>query len=197
MKKVKPTRKFIRWTKEDEQVLIDKYPTVKALDIAVELRRTRRAVVTKARKLGLSAEYRDNPGAFKKGQKPWNKGLKNVNGYSSTRWKKGESPRHNAKKIGETWAVNCKGTYYVYIKTERGRELYSHYLWRQRTGKEVPEGYIIRHKDGNTTNHEKDNLMCISRAENVRMNHDRKKAAKTYKISKQGGYFNAVLNGYV
>ena len=197
MKKVKPTRKFIRWTKEEEQLLIEKYPTVKALDIAAELRRTRRAVVTKARKLGLSAEYRDNPGAFKKGQKPWNKGLKNVNGYSSTRWKKGESPRHNAKKIGETWAVNCKGTYYVYIKTERGRELYSHYLWRQRTGKEVPEGYIIRHKDGNTTNHEKDNLMCISRAENVRMNHDRKKAAKTYKISKQGGYFNAVLNGYV
>ena len=197
MKKVKPTRKFIRWTKEEEQLLMDKYPTVKAADIAAELRRTRRAVVTKARKLGLSAEYRDNPGAFKKGQKPWNKGLKNVNGYSSTRWKKGESPRHNAKKIGETWAVNCKGTYYVYIKTERGRELYSHYLWRQRTGKEVPEGYIIRHKDGNTTNHEKDNLMCISRAENVRMNHDRKKAAKTYKISKQGGYFNAVLNGYV
>ena len=197
MKKVKPTRKFIRWTKEEEQLLIDKYPTVKAADIAAELRRTRRAVVTKARKLGLSAEYRDNPGAFKKGQKPWNKGLKNVNGYSSTRWKKGESPRHNAKKIGETWAVNCKGTYYVYIKTERGRELYSHYLWRQRTGEEVPEGYIIRHKDGNTTNHEKNNLMCISRAENVRMNHDRKKAAKTYKISKQGGYFNAVLNGYV
>ena len=197
MKKVKPTRKFIRWTKEEEQLLIDKYPTVKAADIAAELRRTKKGVIAKARKLGLNAEYRYNTGAFKKGHKTWNKGLKNVNGYSSSRWKKGESPRSNAKKIGETWAVNCKGTYYVYIKTERGRELYSHYLWRQRTGEEVPEGYIIRHKDGNTTNHEIDNLMCISRAENVRMNHDGKKAAKTYKIAKEGGYFNAVLNGLV
>lgn len=197
MKKVKPTRKFIRWTKEEEQVLIEKYPTIKALDIAVELRRTKKGVIAKARKLGLNAEYRYNPGAFKKGHKTWNKGLKNVNGYSSSRWKKGESPRSNAKKIGETWAVNCKGTYYVYIKTERGRELYSHYLWRKRTGEEVPEGYIIRHKDGNTTNHEIDNLMCISRAENVRMNHDAKKASRSLKIAKNGGYFNAVLNGYV
>lgn len=197
MKKVKPTRKFIRWTKEEEAILIEKYATVKAADIATELRRTKKGIMYKARKLGLNAEHRENTGAFKKGQKPWNKGLKNVNGYSSTRWKKGESPRCNAKKIGETWAVNCKGTYYVYIKTERGRELYSHYLWRQRNGKEVPEGYIIRHKDGNTTNHEADNLMCISRAENVRMNHNAKKASRTMKISKNGGYFNAVLNGLV
>ena len=197
MKKVKPTRKFIRWTKEEEQVIIEKYPTVKAEDIAAELRRTKKGVMAKAHKLGLNAVSRENKGAFKKGQKPWNKGLKNVNGYSSTRWKKGESPRCNAKKIGETWAVNCKGTYYVYIKTERGRELYSHYLWRKRTGEEVPEGYIIRHKDGNTTNHEKDNLMCISRAENARMNHNPEKTSRTMKITKNGGYFNAVLNGYV
>lgn len=59
------------------------------------------------------------------------------------------------------------------------------------------EGYIIRYKDGNMMNYEKDNLMCIFCVENVWINYDGKKVVKIYKIVKEGGYFNVVLNGYV
>jgi hypothetical protein len=90
-----------------------------------------------------------------------------------------------------------KGKDYKFTKTERGIERLSHYVYRMNTGKEVPKNYCIRFKDGDSMNCDFDNLLCISRSENARMNYNREAASKTMLIKSAGGYINALLMGKI
>ena len=51
-------------------------------------------------------------------------------------------------------------------KRYRVKYCYEHHLvWEEHTGRPVPVGFIIHHKDGNKTNNKLDNLCCITEHE--------------------------------
>jgi hypothetical protein len=54
-----------------------------------------------------------NSGRFEKGLIPWNKGLKGVNGYSPSRFKKGHINTHSLREIG---SERISQKYGVFIK---------------------------------------------------------------------------------
>jgi hypothetical protein len=59
---------------------------------------------------------------------------------------------------------------YKYIKVADGVwDLYQRHVWREANG-EIPEGYIVRFRDGDQMNCELSNLMLVSTAENRQMN---------------------------
>ena len=110
----------------------------------------------------------DNNGRYNSNNVPWNKGLKQpIPGSEKTWFKKGNTPK-NARKVGEIYIRNEKGTQYKYIKyAEDKRPMPLHrYLWEQAHGK-IPKYSLVVFKDGDTLNCTLENLECITRAENV------------------------------
>lgn len=71
--------------------------------------------------------------------------------------------------IGErkVWRMNNRPT--VVIKLKDGFVHYAHWLWQQVHGP-VPEGSVVRLKDGNPMNVTLDNMQCITRAEHAQRN---------------------------
>ena len=94
----------MKWTPQQVEWLKELYPDTSNNQIAKLLGRTEPSVLQKAIKLGLkkSQEYMaSNPGGFKEGLQPWNKGINWDSGgrSSQTRFKKGQAP-HNWHPIG-------------------------------------------------------------------------------------------------
>lgn len=113
-------------------------------------------------------------GQFQKGLVPWNKGTKGVMKANSGTFKKGNMPAQTAKCDGEIriryWSKKSKQDPQKYIRISLGKwELLSHYVWKKANGA-IPHGCIIAYKDGNTMNCELDNLMLMTRAENMARN---------------------------
>jgi hypothetical protein len=114
-------------------------------------------------------------GKLQKGNKPWNTGTKGVckpNGGSFT---KGSKPA-NHKPIGHERICSKDG--FILIKVDevnphtgfKGWYRHKHIvIWESEHGA-VPDGYIIRLRDGNKLNCELSNLVCVSQAVNLRMN---------------------------
>ena len=110
-------------------------------------------------------------GHYAKGSEPWNKGLKGVNGFSSTRFNPGEHS-WNRVPIG-TERITRDG--YVEVKTRDGHGVKNwrgkHILvWQEHHGKKVPAGHVVIFGDGNHFNFEPDNLILVSRKQLVRLN---------------------------
>ena len=125
----------------------------------------------------------DKQGRFLPGHTPWNKGIKGLDiGGKETRFKKGNEP-HNTKYDGCITVRHHKRTNekYKYIRIAKGKWVLLHrYIWEQHKGK-IPQGYVIRFKDGDTLNCAIDNLECISRKENLVRNQDMEKMRKSMK----------------
>ena len=117
----------------------------------------------------------NSDGRFKKGQRSFNKGLKQTDFMSpeaiertkATRFQKGQKPT-NWKPIGSE-RITKDG--YIEIKTaEPGTwELKHRVVWQEANG-EVPEGHAILFLDQDRTNCSLDNLMLVKRTELVRIN---------------------------
>lgn len=116
-----------------------------------------------------------NDGCIKKGNTPSNKGKK-WNEYMSkesqskvmkTTFKKGNVPS-NHRKIGEE-RINVDG--YVEIKTREPNkwELKQRVLYKKYYGS-IPKGNIVIFADNNKLNFRKENLIAISRKENLILN---------------------------
>lgn len=120
-----------------------------------------------------------NKGQFKKGNVPYNKGMKRGSVSPNTEFKKGNhSP--NFKGYGkpsivgsrkevitttpETTTAKSRGRTY----TTRKRTSYARYLWQQHHGP-IPEGFII-YNNGHPTQFSIQDLEMISRAELVKRN---------------------------
>lgn len=120
-------------------------------------------------------------GRFVKGTETWNKGVKGLKNTSSTKFKKGELPwntqplytiRIGKKKCG--W--NCKE-----IKIAHKKWIgYHRFLWELHYGP-IPPKHIVTFKNGDSMDYSIENLECISKSENVKRNHNRKKASVTMK----------------
>lgn len=184
--------KYKRWTREEEQVLIEKYPDMDTGELAKQLGRKTKQLYDKANRLGLvkSKEYRAilkaksarnliKHGAksrFKKGNKPFNKG-KSWDDYMSedgkkgamkTTFKKGEVP-YNLRPVGSTRRDHDG---YVLIKVSDNPhkwELAHRALWKQHNG-DIPDEAIVTFKDGNKLNITIENLELSSREEMMKNN---------------------------
>jgi hypothetical protein len=114
-------------------------------------------------------------GYFPKGHIPWNAGTKGLMKLNSGNFKKGHIPA-NRRPVGSERIDSKDG--YVLIKV-RERNPYTGFptrfrlkhvvLWEKKNGP-VPPGKIVIFRDGDKYNFRPGNLICISRAEHVRLN---------------------------
>ena len=70
---------------------------------------------------------------------------------------------------GQRIWINQNGKPYKVIKLKDGYVPYSHWLYEQIYGP-VPEGYVVRMKDGDNTNVVPENLELITRQEHAKRN---------------------------
>lgn len=106
-------------------------------------------------------------GQFERGESPWNKGTIGVMRSNVTSFAKGHRP-HNWQPVG-TRRISHDG--YIEIKIKEPRTWKAKHLltWERHYGP-VPEGMMIKFKDGNKTYCAIDNLELVSRAENMILN---------------------------
>ena len=177
---------------QHDQFLRDNYLTMPVKTIASAIgKKSDITVRTRLRQLGLVIpqeiiEQRKKDSRFKKGQIPVNKGKKQseymspeiIERTKATRFKKGQvSP--NKLGIGSitirSYGVNSKrGANYKikFIKVGEGKfdwiPLHIH-NWLE-SGQEIPEGFVLAFKDGNSLNSVVENLHLISMKENMLRN---------------------------
>lgn len=109
-------------------------------------------------------------GRFKKGHVPFNKGKKNVTGFSSTRFKKGQRPK-NFKEVGSLrFPSNPKE--YVMIKVANPSKWrpYHVIVWEKANNKPIPRQGVVIFLDGNNRNFEPSNLFLITKEELLAFN---------------------------
>ena len=116
-------------------------------------------------------------GQFPKGNIPWNKGIYYQPKNLPKRWSM-TNPAPQWAKEGDIRVHHEKGVPYRVIKLNGKWCYYHRYIWEQHYGA-IPKGYIVRFINGNTMDDALENLECISRADNIRRNHNRKKASCT------------------
>ena len=91
-------------------------------------------------------------------------GLKNG---TNSRFKKGNIPQ-NHKPVG-TERLGKDGYVEIKISDPNKWQLKHRYVWEKENGK-VPKGMVLIFKDNNKLNIDLDNLILISRAENMKIN---------------------------
>ncbi len=183
MKKTRKTYKKKAWTAEDDAYLQQHFANTKTEALAAYFGVSYSAVSSRASSLNLkkSNHYLKKHGnrldgvigcqtRFKKGQPPWNKGMKGLQmGGVETQFKKGNAP-HNTKHDGAISIRKHKGVPYQYIRVAKAMWQMLHvYVWEEVNGA-VPSDKIIVFKDKNTMNCDLDNLEMIDRKENMRRN---------------------------
>lgn len=166
------------WLPEDMALLEREYPTTHTPTLAKQMKRTPSSVYQKALGMGLkkTPEYLATAAAgrlnkessigkrFKKGHETWNKGMKgwSPEGTHATRFQKGQMPAQHVP-VGTTRVLKDG---YVEVKTAEPRtwDLLHHKVWLD-AGRELPDGYALRFRDGNKQNCALDNLFLQNRAE--------------------------------
>ena len=182
------------------QEIIKLYPDKPASEIAKQFGRPISSIYKTAQRYGVkkSDTFKNSPlsGRVQKGQHlspstelktghtPWSKGnsaceifktKESLEKHISTRWKKGMKP-HTTKYDG---AITVRrmlpdGTggvipYKMIRLSENNWEFLNRYLWKKHYG-DIPPGYNVVFKDGNTLNCVIENLECISNADLIRRN---------------------------
>jgi len=171
-----------KFTEADEQFIKDNFLLMPIKHIANKLNATSGRVMRFLDKNDLEIpkelrEKRKLNGVIKKGNIPFNKGLKQsdymdkeaIEKTKATRFKKGIKP-HHTKKNGDIVAIKDRDIFYKYIKIKDNHwVLYHRYLWEQVNG-EIPDNLILVFKDKNTDNVVIDNLELITRSESMLRN---------------------------
>ncbi len=179
---LKPSKHF--WTPEEDAMLRELYPNTLSADIAKRVGLPVGSVHDRAARLGIrkdkawvSENSREvqrrngNPGRFRKGLEPWNKGKRCPGLGGETTFRPGNRP-HTWRPIG-TERISKDG--YLQRKVTDDGPARRHYksvhiiVWEAANG-QVPPGHAVIMKDGNKQNLALDNLELVSRAELMRRN---------------------------
>lgn len=119
------------------------------------------------RKLNIDYKYEKyNAGCFKRGFSAWNKGVKT--GVKPRRYDKNGDVIWLEKPIGSE-RVEKKGYTLVKIKVPNTWEYKQRVIWKEIHG-EIPTNHVIIFADGNKSNFDIDNLICISKNELRQLN---------------------------
>jgi len=178
----------VAWTAAQDAVLLARYADTPTAALAATIGCSVGSVYRRAYQLGLakSAAYFASPAAgrtngrqgigtrFKKGQVPQNKGLRRP-GWSMGRMRETQFPKgslpHNTVPVG-TETVRRDGYTWVKVRADavpaRRGWVSKHQAVYEAAHGPIPEGHIVRFKDGNITHFALDNLECVSRAEHAR-----------------------------
>lgn len=111
---------------------------------------------------------------FKKGNKPWNAGLKGLHLSPNTEFKKGEvtGEKHPSWRGGEQkFSNDC-----VYLNVGANKRVRRPKKVYEDAHGEVPNGWIMYHLDGDRYNDTLDNLIAIPRSVLVNINAGRMNA---------------------
>lgn len=174
------------WTEKEIKFITENYSDMNTTDIATILNRPISGVYGKAYIMGLKkskeylakmlereskrlAEFGKNY-QFKKGNVPYNYGQKMstilYEKCQKTMFKKGRKP-HNIRQEGEE-SKSTDGYTYVKIADNDWR-LKHRVIWEQVNGP-IPEDHIVVFKDNNLLNFDINNLLLISKADNMLRN---------------------------
>ncbi len=184
--------KIHKYTKNEENVIINNYGKLGAAELSKMLGIPKRSLTNKVKRLrdkGLisqkAADQQRRKSYFVKGHTPANKGKK-ITDYMSeeavkkvklSTFKKGHVPG-NTLYNGAVVIRNQNNNQYAYIRVACGKwEPLHRFRWKRVNG-EIPKGYIVVFADGNTMNCAIENLELISRKENALRNQNAKKAAE-------------------
>lgn len=173
------------WSASEVALLRAKYPDTSTTELAREMGRTVGQLHQAATRFGLkkSAAYMAGPHAFilrrrsagvehrfKAGLVPWNKGLKGVNGHSSSQFKPGHKS-HAWKPIGSERMTKDGHLQRKLTDTGADRDWVSVHvqLWTEAHGP-VPNGHVVVFKDGDRRCIELSNLELLTRRELLERN---------------------------
>lgn len=171
------------FTSQEDQFIRDNYLIMPAKAISKILGRTEGTARQRMKILGIVvpkevAQQFKKANQFKKGTKPKNKG-KRLEEYmkpeliekvKSTQFKKGHQPHNTKHDNCISLRVDARGKVYKWIRLkERVWQQLHVYNWLK-AGNEIPEGYILRFKDGNTLNAKLNNLQLMHRGESLKLN---------------------------
>lgn len=177
--------KYRRWTKAEDELLIELYSDKPNAYLAEIFNRSKKSVQHRAFVLGIQkspefAKQQLEKGWFPKGHVPFNKGKKWIHfmseeGMRNSAKTQFSGPPHNTRPPGfEMLRAAHHGKRYWWIKPYDGRRMMPkhRWLWEQAYG-EIPKGYNVQFKDNNPLNCVLENLYLITRDEQVRENYDR------------------------
>mgnify|MGYP000662133865 CR=1 FL=1 len=172
-----------KWTEDERRVLCALYSDTDIKEICRILGRSDRSIYTQAYLLGLkrSEEYMKmllqieakrlrelgNETRFQTGHTTWNKGAKGSTKANVTSFKKGNKP-HNTKEIGST-RIDGKDMFLLVKVADKKWIRKEILIWEEAYGK-VPKGSIVRVIDPTKNKYDINNLMLISKGENMKLN---------------------------
>jgi len=177
------THRRRHWTDAERQVLRELWPCAPLHEVMERLGRSKSSIYGEVYSLGLKRplqflkkEFGDNlrkvgiKHRFPKGQQPWNKGTKGVCKGSSTSFKKGTIPPNTLYDGAISIRRDSKGIPYRHIRLAQGKwELLHRHIWEQANGP-VPEGHVVKFKDGNQENCALENVYLCTRQEHMQHN---------------------------
>jgi|GEM_PF-5037751 len=103
-------------------------------------------------------------GRFEKGNIPWNVGMSSFDPSPDTHFKPGCIPQ-NTLAVGTE--VESQGYIRRKIAEPNVWRWRSHIIWEEHYGRLLPDGWIVRHKDGNPFNDDPHNLDAMPRSRNL------------------------------
>jgi hypothetical protein len=179
-----PKGKFTPFTAEQKQKIKDEFLQKPVKRLASELGCSGGRIMRFLKRNNLHIppaliKQRKQASRFNKGNVPFNAGLKmsdymdasSIANVKQTQFKKGSEP-HNTKFDGAVVARTDSGSgrIYKYIRIEKGVwKLLHRHIWQQAHG-DIPDGYLIAFKDGDTENTAIENLELVSMTENMYRN---------------------------
>lgn len=179
---------------EEEKFLIDnvKGITLKQLteifNKQFNLSLSESSIANRKNKLGLSSGI--SGGQFQKGHNTWNKGIKGYMGANKTSFKKGNIP-HNHRTVGSE-RISKNGYIEIKVAEPNKWELKHRYIYEKEHGK-IPEGYNVMFADKNKLNLDIDNLILVSKSEDLIMNQN-KLIFKDQELTKTGHLIAKVIS---
>lgn len=170
------------WTEEEDQYLRDHYADTLSEEIAEHLNRSIRAVFARAKLFGLKKSKAHlsslmpakigEKTRFQKGQASWNKGKQMPFNENSarTQFKPGNRPQNSLQDGAITIRTDKRGveSYWIRISKAQWEPLKNH-IWKKQHG-EIPDGYMVAFKDKNPKNCVIENLILLTRKENMLRN---------------------------
>ncbi|TXH45500.1 MAG: HNH endonuclease [Desulfurellales bacterium] len=183
-------------------------PMARLLMIEIGIQRSVPSVQNKARKMGLRYAG-PKKCLFNSRQVPHNKGKKLSPEWLEKCRKSHFKPGHLPTQTKHDGAITIRDvnrSKTPYIRKAQGKwQQLARYNWEQANGP-IPPGHVVKYRDGNTLNCDIENLYLVSRAENLRLNQNREKAAKSLKrtwfhrrAERAGAtsFVDALLKGFV